>query len=139
MTRHLTIGLAVLVALASLAQAQTVIYVDASASGPVYDGSSWCQAYLEVYEALAVAGPDTTIRVADGTYPPDPSGLADPRDATFQLIDGVALEGGYAGCGVADPDDRYVEGRVGPLRWTPGGIRLPFAFHQQPPCCWDSR
>ena len=46
------------------------------------------------------------IRVANGTYLPDPNGLADPREATFQLANGVTIEGGYAGCGAADPDER---------------------------------
>ena len=54
-------------------------------------------------EALAVAGPGETIPLADGTYTPDPTGLADSREATFQLINGVTLEGGHAGCGAPDP------------------------------------
>ena len=82
------------------APAQTVIYVDASAEAGANNGSNWCNAYLELQEALAFAQSHPsvdTIRVADGTYLPDPTGLGD-REATFQLINGVTLEGGYAGC-----------------------------------------
>jgi hypothetical protein len=54
----------------------------------------------------------TEIHVAQGTYLPDrdeasPGGTGD-REATFQLIDGVALMGGYAGSGEPDPDARDV-------------------------------
>lgn len=85
------------------AQSHTVIHVDKNSTGPVHDGSSWCSAYRELHEALAVAAAGMTIRVADGTYRPDATALADPREATFQLINGVALEGGYAGCGGGRP------------------------------------
>ena len=92
---------AAVLALAVPALAQNTIYVDASATGPEHDGSTWCTAYLHVHEALAAAAGDPsidTILVADGTYTPDDEGLADPREATFQLINGVTLAGGYAGC-----------------------------------------
>jgi parallel beta-helix repeat protein len=91
------------------ARAQTVLYVDENATGPTHDGSNWCYAYLEVFEALNAAGSGCTIRVADGTYLPDTSGLADPREATFSLLTGVTIEGGYAGCGAAYPDNRDTE------------------------------
>lgn len=81
----------------------TVLYVDADATG-LGDGSSWCDAFTELYDALAVAGARTTIRVAAGTYRADTTGLDDPRDATFQLISEVIVEGGFAGCGEPDPD-----------------------------------
>ncbi len=32
---------------------QTILFVDASATGPVHDGSSWCTAFTELHEALA--------------------------------------------------------------------------------------
>lgn len=73
------------------------IYVDAAAAG-ANDGSSWTDAYTAVYGALdkpATSG--DRIWVARGTYKPDTSGLGDPRQATFQLIDGVAIYGGFAG------------------------------------------
>ena len=93
--KHLVrFGLALVLVLASLAHAQTVIYVDKNADQEPHDGSSWCHAYLELYEALP-AGSDTVIRVANGTYKPT---AGTDRTATFQLIDGVTLQGGYAGC-----------------------------------------
>ncbi len=95
---------------ADTTQGQTSVYVDAGATGPVHDGSSWCQAYTELHEALAVAGPEDTILVADGTYTPDTTGLSDLSEATFQLMIGLTLEGGYAGCGAPDPDDRDIDG-----------------------------
>ena len=94
MTRQITIGFAFVVGLAASSDAQAVRYVDANAGGGANDGSSWCDAYLDLYDAVAVAGSGDTIRVADGTYLPDTSGLGDPREATFQLITGVTLGGG---------------------------------------------
>lgn len=85
-----------------------IVYVDADAPGQ-HDGTTWCTAYAEVHAALDAAGAGTTIRVADGTYTPGTAGLVDPREATFQLVSGVTLEGGYAGCGAPDPDVRDVE------------------------------
>jgi len=46
------------------------------------------------------------IRVADGLYLPDSSGLPDPRDATFTITPGLTVSGGYAGCNAPDPDAR---------------------------------
>ena len=60
------------------------------------NGSTWCQAFRALSTALAVANPGTTVRVADGTYTPDTTGLADPRQATFELSNGVRIEGGPA-------------------------------------------
>ena len=97
---------AVLVPPRGEARGQTILYVDANASGPTHNGSTWCNAYLELQPALSVAAAGTTIRVADGVYRPDPSGLPNPRQATFQVKNGVTLEGGYAGCGAPDPNAR---------------------------------
>lgn len=94
--------------------AQSVIYVDADATGPVHDGTSWCGAYLHLQDALAEAvmsgGAVTEIRVADGIYTPDQGANVTPgdRDATFQLLSDLAIRGGYAGCGAADPDERDI-------------------------------
>lgn len=85
-----------------------VLHVDADATGPLHDGSSWCQAFLTLDQALAAATAGTTVRVAQGTYTPDSTGLDDPRAATFTLVEGVAIEGGYAGCGEPDPNQRDV-------------------------------
>ena len=107
----LIFGAVVTVLCGRLAVAQPIIYVDANASGPVHDGSSWCAGFVHLQDALAVArdapGTVAEIRVADGVYKPDrdqtnPDGTGD-RAASFQLVDAVALRGGYAGCGAEDP------------------------------------
>lgn len=90
------------------ASAQT-IYVDADGTDPP-DGKTWCSAFVDLQSALNAATPGTTVRVAEGRYVPDTAGLADPRTATFPLLDGVVLEGGYAGCGVSNPDFRNIVG-----------------------------
>lgn len=69
--------------------------------------TSWCKAAISLHDVLKSAGLGDTIRVADGTYLPDPTGLANPRDATFRLPNLLlTIEGGYAGCGAVDPDER---------------------------------
>ncbi len=90
-------------------QAEKIYYVDQNASGPIHDGSSWCNACTDLSEALDNAVAGDVIRVAEGIYLPSTDGLTDPREATFQLISGVTLEGGYAGCGSASPDERDIE------------------------------
>lgn len=85
-----------------------VLYVDSDATGPNHDGSSWCSAYKELHQALAVVGFGVVLRIANGTYLPDAAGLGDPREATFQLSGGVTLQGGYAGCGAQGPSARDV-------------------------------
>ena len=85
---------------------QTVYYVDTDAPGPIHNGTSWAEAYSDLQDALAVVVPPAEIRVAQGTYRPD-RGTGD-REATFQLISGVVLSGGYAGSGEPDPDARKV-------------------------------
>ena len=92
-----------------------IIYVDADATG-ANDGSSWADAYNSPQDALADANSavkPVEIRVAEGIYTPD-SNSADPngtgdRTATFQLINDVALKGGYTGFGQPDPNGRDIE------------------------------
>ncbi|MBA7476634.1 hypothetical protein ES707_12025 [subsurface metagenome] len=77
-----------------------IIFVDADATG-TNDGSNWANAYNYLQDALAGAVADDEIWVAEGTYKPDentanPSGTG-VRTATFQLINGVAIYGGFAG------------------------------------------
>ena len=83
-------------------------YVDASASGPAQNGQAWCTAFVQVQDALAVAAVGDEIRVANGTYRPDRGAgqTLGNRNSTFRLRRGVALRGGYAGCGAVDPDGR---------------------------------
>lgn len=78
-------------------------FVDASAPGPTYDGSSWNSAYVDLQQAIAVAVAEDEIRVADGLYKPT-SGT--DRTISFRLLGGVKLLGGYAGAGAANPDAR---------------------------------
>jgi hypothetical protein len=87
-----------------------VIYVDDDATG-ANNGSSWTDAYNFLQDSLAVAWSGDEIRVAQGTYKPDHGAGITPGDraATFQLINGVILEGGYAGFGVPDPNNRDIE------------------------------
>ncbi len=86
------------------AYAQTVLYVDPDATTAPNDGSTWCNGFLDLQGALAVATANTTIRVADGVYTPTvPNG---DRGDRFQLKSGVELIGGHAGCGAPDPDLR---------------------------------
>jgi hypothetical protein len=90
----------------------STIYVDADASAGG-NGQSWATAYKYLQDALAVAMADDQIWVAEGTYKPDAS-TANPvgtseRAATFQVINGVGIYGGYAGYWAADPNERDIE------------------------------
>ena len=92
-----------------------VIYVDADAAG-ANDGSSWVSAYYYLQDALADANSaekPVEIRLAQGVYKPNEGLLVIPekgwREATFQLINGVSLKGGYAGFGQSDPNTRDIE------------------------------
>jgi len=108
--RLATVCLSFLQALA--APAVTILYVDANAPTPG-DGRSWLTAYKYLQDALAdanAAPKPIEIRVAQGTYRPDedalhPNGTSD-REASFQLVNGVTLKGGYAGPTQADPNAR---------------------------------
>ncbi len=86
-----------------------VLLVDASSPG-VNNGSSWAEAYTELRDAIHVARryPQVEeIRVAQGVYTPaEPAGN---RTASFELINGVAIRGGYAGFLSPSPDARDIE------------------------------
>jgi hypothetical protein len=83
-----------------------VITVDAEAGGN-NDGSSWLNAYRQLQTALAAASGGDEIRVAQGVY--RPAGAGGDRAATFQLLNGVTIKGGYAGVTESDPDFRDVD------------------------------
>ncbi|MBU0641250.1 MAG: hypothetical protein KKB50_20520 [Planctomycetes bacterium] len=79
------------------------------------NGATWPGAFRYVQDALAAALPGDEIRLAQGTYTPDrdEAGLVTPGDrlATLQLLNDVALRGGYRGAydGTGlPPDDRDV-------------------------------
>ena len=78
-----------------------VLYVDAKAAGQ-RTGASWQDAYTELEEALARAaafpGAVAEIWVAEGTYRPRARTVPeDPRSATFRLLAGVGVYGGFGG------------------------------------------
>ena len=95
--------------------ATNVLHVDVDSLAPVPDGASWASAYVSLQAALdraAVLNADgnaennvAQIWIAEGTYIPtklsdaDLDGIidTDPRSATFSLLDGVSLYGGFAG------------------------------------------
>ena len=76
------------------------LYVDADSPPGFNDGSSWADAFHNLQDALASASRGNRIHVAAGVYTPD-KGPVTPgdRSATFRLIDGVAVKGGFAGFG----------------------------------------
>jgi hypothetical protein len=94
-----------------------VICVDTIATGS-NDGTSWADAYNYLQDALADANSDPNIReiwVAAGVYTPDsnsaePDGSGD-QTATFQLINGVGIYGGFPpGGGIwEDRDPNFYE------------------------------
>ena len=81
------------------AQAQDVIYVDSTATG-AGDGSSWEDAYTDLQDAMDEAEGQTGIEiwVAEGTYiPSEQTSTDDERTATFNLLNGVSILGGFNG------------------------------------------
>ncbi|MEO1514150.1 MAG: choice-of-anchor Q domain-containing protein [Bacteroidota bacterium] len=74
----------------------TVVYVDITATGSD-NGRSWTNAYTDLQDALDKARntPSVTeIWVATGTYLPSQNG---DRAASFELVPGVAIYGGFKG------------------------------------------
>ena len=76
------------------------IYVDSSVSDGNNDGSNWANAYNYLQDAFDAASAGDVIWVANGIYKPDEGSgghtLNDP-DETFQLIQEVAVYGGFGG------------------------------------------
>ncbi len=110
--RWLLVVVMVLVVACSGAFADRIIYVDDDATG-ANNGTSWTDAYTFLQDALADANSaekPVEIRVAQGVYKPDQSRnqLLGERRASFHLINGVSLTGGYAGLAETDPNARNV-------------------------------
>ena len=91
----------------TLAQVGDVHYVDADATGD-NNGTSWDHAFTTLQPALDAAVATDQIWVAAGVYTPtQESSPGDPRSATFQLQNGVALYGGFdPGAGDVAWEDR---------------------------------
>lgn len=88
---------------------RTRIYVDKRATG-AKDGSTWKNAFVSLQDALNMAQVGNEIRVAQGTYKPDlgTNVVAADRIASFELKNGIALTGGYAGLIYSDPNARDI-------------------------------
>ena len=97
-TAVLAVALALLAAGGHRARAQgTIIYVDLDAVG-VNNGSTWGNAFTDLQDALDVAGTGDQIWVAEGTYRPAvPHGGTGDRYKSFQMVNNVAIYGGFAG------------------------------------------
>jgi len=108
----LVMGLCLALAIAS-AGSSKIIYVDDDAQ-PGGDGKSWATAYRYLQDALAdakAADKPVEVHVAQGVYKPDQGANQKPgeRNASFYLMNGLSLLGGYAGIGVADCNVREIE------------------------------
>jgi hypothetical protein len=79
-------------------------HVDDSAPGGG-SGANWGSPYNNLQTALAAAQSGDTIKVAQGTYKPT---TGTDSAASFVLKEEVVMEGGYAGYGASNPDDRDI-------------------------------
>ncbi|MCH7702167.1 MAG: hypothetical protein IID37_10810 [Planctomycetes bacterium] len=105
-----------------------VIFVKADADGN-NDGTSWENAFTDLQDALAASEGGDQIWVAAATYNPD--GPGGDRTATFQLISGVGLYGGFAG-GETELDERDPDLNVTILSGDLNGDdRLDFANNEE--------
>jgi hypothetical protein len=109
LTSKLAVSLFLMIFAAAALPAGT-IYVNDDANG-LNDGSSWQNAFKFLQDALIVAASGDEIRAAQGIYTPDKGAGITPGDraVSFQLVNGVTLNGGYAGAGYPDPNTRDIE------------------------------
>lgn len=109
--------------LSAITMAQTIIYVDADATGN-NDGSSWSNAYNDLYVALYVSSNDTNytgaqIWIAEGFY------TRISQNQTFDVNNDVLLYGGFDGT-ESSIDDRDIENHPtiisGDVDWNDTGV-----------------
>ncbi len=79
-----------LIILPFLLSSQSIVYVDHQATGG-NDGTTWGNAYLELYDALENVSAGDSIFVSEGTYTPRDTG----RNSSFVLIDQITVVGGF--------------------------------------------
>jgi hypothetical protein len=83
--------------LRSEAPAVKIIYVNKHATGS-HTGASWANAFTDLQDALDIASFSDHIWVASGVYTPTHQILlTDTRTATFSLLEGVEVFGGFKG------------------------------------------
>lgn len=88
---------------------QRILYVDSAGSN--IDGTSWAKAFNHLQDALSIAQAGDEIRVAKGIYKPDrgKDATAGDRNASFRLVNGVVIKGGYRGIEPQlNPDTRNI-------------------------------
>ena len=91
--RSLSVALLLASAIGANSARATILHVDGAAAGS-NDGSSWSNAFVDLQLALAAAQAGDEIWVAAGTYTPT---SGSDRAATFQLVSGVEVYGGFSG------------------------------------------
>ena len=102
------------------------IYVD-QAAAPAGNGCTWATAYKYLQDALAdSAASGKDIYVAEGTYLPDanmvnPNGTGD-RTATFQMVSGIEIYGGFPSGGGERNPDTYITILSGDLNGDDDGF-----------------
>lgn len=113
---------------ATSALGQSVHFVDAN--GPVNgDCSSWLTACRDLQTALDLTAAGDQIWVADGVYRPSRrTDAANARSATFSLISGIAIYGGFAG-GEANLGQRDPEQNIARLTGDIDGDNQNNAYH----------
>jgi hypothetical protein len=108
---HLSAAIAAIVAVGSLPAPSTlghrILHVSTAAAGSG-DGATWRSAYADLGTALRSAAAGDQIWVAEGTYTPS----ASDRTATFRMVNGVAIYGGFAGDELALDQRDWVQHRT---------------------------
>jgi predicted outer membrane repeat protein len=103
LSRQLLCMIAAILSLTFYTTAQAaIIYVNSVAVG-ANTGATWANAFTNLQAALTISAAGDQIWVAKGVYQPslpvdiNGNGLAETREATFQIKSGVKIYGGFAG------------------------------------------